>query len=122
MIYIPHLAQCPSLSCHLVKKGHIWDWRLEQQVMFEKARILMTQMKALGISHRELPFEFSLKIKRYVFVPLISSGALSSVGKMISSTVLELLAASLFKVMPSGSFKSMYVLSYELKSGCNCSP
>ena len=46
--------------CHLVKKGHIWDWGSEQQATFEKARILMRQIKALGIPQTGIPFELDV--------------------------------------------------------------
>ena len=37
-------------------------WGLEQQAAFEKAKILVKQMKALGISQAGLPFEFELDV------------------------------------------------------------
>lgn len=35
---------------HLVKKEHIWPWGAKQQAAFEKANILVKQIKALRIS------------------------------------------------------------------------
>ena len=42
------------------KKGHVWDWEWEQQSTFEKTKILVKQIKALGISDAELPFELDV--------------------------------------------------------------
>ena len=35
---------------------HVWDWGSEQQATFEKAQILVKQIKALGISQVGLVF------------------------------------------------------------------
>lgn len=34
----------------LVTKGHMWDWRLEQQATLEKTKILVQKIKVLDIS------------------------------------------------------------------------
>lgn len=50
------------MLCCLVKKGHVWDWDSEQQEAFEKAKLLMKQVKALGISQAWLPFELDVPV------------------------------------------------------------
>lgn len=35
----------------------MWNWGSEQQVTFEKAKILIKQIKVLGIFQTGLPFE-----------------------------------------------------------------
>lgn len=52
----------PRSLLPLVKKGHIWGWGSEQQATFEKARIVMRLMKALGISRTGLPFELDVSV------------------------------------------------------------
>lgn len=58
--FIPHLAQYLHPLYHLEKKGHIWNWGSEHQVTFEKAKILVKQIKALGLSQAGLPFELDM--------------------------------------------------------------
>lgn len=53
--FIPHLAQCLCPFYHLVKKEHVRDWGSEQQATVEKAKMLVKQTKALGVSRAGLP-------------------------------------------------------------------
>ena len=60
--FIPHLAQCLHPLYHLVMRGHTWDWGLEQQAAFQMAKILVKQIKVLGISQAGLPFELDVSV------------------------------------------------------------
>ena len=40
----------------------MWRWRSEQQAAFGKAKILVKQIKALGISQAGLPFELDVSV------------------------------------------------------------
>lgn len=55
--FIPHQAQCLHPLYHLVKKRYKQDWWSEQQATFEKTKILVKQIKALGTSQAGLPSE-----------------------------------------------------------------
>lgn len=43
-------------------KGNMLDWGSEQQISFEKTKILVKQMKALGITQAGLPFELAVSV------------------------------------------------------------
>lgn len=56
-----------GLGEFLFPMGHsasvsLWDWGSEQQATFEKAKVLVKQTEALGISHEELPFELDASV------------------------------------------------------------
>lgn len=46
----------------MIKKEYMWDWGSEQKAAFEKAKILVKQVKALDLSHTELPFELYVPV------------------------------------------------------------
>ena len=47
---------------HLVKRGQVWDWGSEQLVTSEKMKILVKQIKSLGISWAGLPSELAMYV------------------------------------------------------------
>lgn len=59
-----HLAQCICPLCHLVKKGHTWDWRSEWQATFKKTDLLVKQINAVGITQAGLPSELDVSDSR----------------------------------------------------------
>lgn len=65
--FIPHLMQCLHPLYCLLKKRHVWDWGTEQQAAFEKAKVLVEQIKALGIAQVELPSELDILVTRKVW-------------------------------------------------------
>ena len=54
--FIARLAQCLCPLYNLAKKGHIWNCESKLQATYEQARILVKQIKALGISQAGLPW------------------------------------------------------------------
>lgn len=54
--------QCLHPLYCLLKKRHVWDQGTEQQAASEKAKVLVKQIKALGIAQVELPSELDILV------------------------------------------------------------
>lgn len=51
----------------LGEERDMWDWGSQQQAVFKKAKLLMKQFEALGVSQTGLPFKLEVSVTPKVY-------------------------------------------------------